>query len=431
MKKIINNRKAIYSPKLDIFITLFLWKPLYGALALVLLSPIVAPQPQSIDALEILFIFIWVLTFLNWLFRYFISPRWYKNSLNLPLFTLFLLCMASFFLAKSQGTSTYSWLRGFVPFLNILMFFLFLDQIKSKNDVEQIANVIRITTFIYFVANIYILLKNLGFRIPTSPWEIRAAYADLAKTQFSVLCMMFTYALWLRQARKKDLLLFFLPLTISLTVGIRGALLPGFILFIITLYSIKLKHIKFLMGFTWVSVALVSLFALLFSQIIGILFENIYSLHKARTQRFIEVGDVRVLETKVVLENFKETPIFGKGLGFVYSYSRSPYLPGKTLIWEGRYTHNIFTFFMLDFGIIGVLLLMWLIIATVKEYIITKIKLAGNPLFDYTYAAGLALLGTLMYSLLEAIVNSTSFWLTTTMLMAIVIKSRFLKGNQR
>ena len=81
----------------------------------------------------------------------------------------------------------------------------------------------------------------------------------------------------------------------------------------------------------------------------------------------------RLVEYKVAYENWKESPILGKGLGYAWHSDKLPYADGIIFM------HNIIAYWLMDYGVVGIAFLILVIIAIIGCFIkIVKNANANN-----------------------------------------------------
>lgn len=81
---------------------------------------------------------------------------------------------------------------------------------------------------------------------------------------------------------------------------------------------------------------------------------------------------VRIIEIRTAIQKLKESPVLGKGLGYRWTAVGVDY--GEPVI----YMHNIVAFFMVDFGLLGIMYLLAMIILIIWFYIKVQNNMALN-----------------------------------------------------
>jgi hypothetical protein len=137
----------------------------------------------------------------------------------------------------------------------------------------------------------------------------------------------------------------------------------------------------------------------------------------AYTRKFAELlaagiaGNTRVAEYTAVVQQWSTSPLFGKGLGFEYSYLR----PETGVTWLGTYTHNLLSFAALDAGAFGVVV----VGAALVVWTTTALSVLKNGTRGAAGPAA-AILALLCYAMVEATFRTLSFWAVLAILVGML-----------
>ena len=406
-------------------------RPLNGIFILLPLTVILPPAPQEIGPIELGYIIIFAFTALMGTFKY----RNVKNRISLPLLCLFALIVVSFFTRQLSDTSLYHWVRGVVPFLNLIMFFIILSDLRDMFDVNRIIWMFRIIAALIIVLVTAAVIPGIGGILSTGNYiELRASLAQGSFGPLTIMLPVFLSALWLSPIHRSkiDLLLVILLVFVNTLTLLRSAVIIFFIIgaLFVRKYSIKdidrtllkVMLLLFLM-------ALLSFASYMLSENVSSFVNLIYTGFTDRFARLETIGDVRTLENRVVLQHFMESPLLGHGLGYQFSYDRGNFM-GRSYLWSGGYTHNIFTYFLLVFGIPGIILLVWITIAVWKEYIAEQKRSDNARARGYMYATGIGILTLFLYANVQSVFRSVSYMFILSVLLAILVKINGLQPNK-
>lgn len=408
-------------------------KPIVGIYLLVPLSVILPPAPQEIGPLEIIYIAIFALTVFAWViqFKYFKHGQLFLNRLIPPFLVLYILIFISFFTRQLSDTTLYHWVRGVIPFLNLCIFFVLLSEIKDIRDVNRITWVFRLTAIILIISVANSVFPVLGGAITAENFiEIRASLEEGTFGPLTAMLPVFLFSLWINrvQSEKLDLVILIALILIATITFLRSLVLIFAFMGIIIIFRYFRRS-----GFQLLPKIILVVFFLIFSIILAYVtsekirsfLDLIYIGFSSRFERLETVGDVRMLETKEVLYHFKESPVIGHGIGFQFSYDRGEFMgPWKTFLWSGGYTHNIFTYFLLVFGVIGVVILFWIIYSVWREYRLGTKHISDNMIQGYLFAVGMGLLAMFLYANFQSVYRSLNYLLLISILLATLVKLR-------
>jgi len=414
---------------------------LFNQLALIsvllLLSTIIPPAPKEIGIFEIVYIITFGLNIYIWLIRrrFLKIP---KNTINISLTFLYLLLIESYFVGRLYDVSLEKYIRGIVPFLNSLVFFIVLTELKSPQQISLLINTLRLIALIFPLKAGNDIINSLITEPLISYAKIRASLEGSMFGVYVITLPIFfiTLRIFAKDLSSKfDWLIIILSSTTLIITFLRSAILIfTFVLMLLISKAvhektINIKKILFIILKIGISLSCLSL-TLIFEPVRILLNTALSIVLSGYIDRFkflLEKGDVRLVETQEVLKHFIESPFLGKGLGFQYSYHRDIYM-NKSFFWMGGYTHNIYTYFLLDFGIVGTLILTLLIISIIYEF--KKNNKHPSPrIRGLNFSFGLAILTMFLYANFQSIYRSVPYFLLFFTFLGIMVKLRYLKDT--
>jgi hypothetical protein len=122
-------------------------------------------------------------------------------------------------------------------------------------------------------------------------------------------------------------------------------------------------------------------------------------------------SNTRLAETAAVLDHWQRSPLLGNAPGYRYAYMR----PELGLVWQGAYTHNVFTYMLLTGGVAGTALMAWVYGAVLWS---TRVLAQGPTVIGI----GLAIMALLAYALFQATFRTVGFWPTLAVLIALQLQ---------
>ncbi|MCS7254558.1 MAG: O-antigen ligase family protein [Armatimonadetes bacterium] len=377
------------------------------------------PAPHSIYIGEIVYIGLFVIVIFIFATQVLMrgSIQISSNYLYIPLLCIFILTIASLWQGiVVNGTPFYLWLRGFIPFVNYLIFFLLIRELRSLSNLYILIGFLLASALVILFKIIFVIANAY----PLNLLEIRAALPRHAFQPHILASFGFLIGYATESSGKKRLCAILLALIFlaSMLVTISRSL---------TLLAILIGIIG-IMRRTRFPVILLKLiilcitFAFLFSLISAKKTVNLHSIWISRFSRNI-LEDVRVEESAAVLKEFAKHPILGNGLGYQYSYYRS----AINLEWEGGYTHNFITYILLTMGLVGLIIFLWLLGTILLELHLTYKAVAksqNEQIRSIFWGLVLCLIGVLLYSLMQSIFRALAFPIIVSFTLAGIVSLR-------
>ena len=162
--------------------------------------------------------------------------------------------------------------------------------------------------------------------------------------------------------------------------------------------------------------------------------ENAWNLFKGLLKQRInpqsyEIMDkgsvsVRIMEFSIALSELKGNYMFGNGLGYEYDASELGYGSDKV-----GYMHNIIAYFMLDFGILGLILLISLIRLLIVQYLRNmKQNACSKELINHNALIGAVILSFAVYANFFAMIRSIHF---NYMIIFFIAMLSLMSNNER
>jgi O-antigen ligase len=315
--------------------------------AAALMSLVPAPN----DPLTILFILALLSLFIVNLFEFLSCPVLDFRLADAFLVGFLLFCLSSYFTAYSFGTSFADWARAAVPF--VFMTFFWLVRIDDKDDVTFTIDIILTSCLIWSTKIVF--LSAYAFLDDQSNILSRLTFATLdAALPFGIVgCICSLYLSGGIYVRFRYLLfIYFLIFVIA--VGYRAQIFILLCVLAAFLFELKWRN------------RLIFLSILLASLAVGVVGLRDVPAVALLTERISNIGEdsadsARQLERKFGLDQFYDSPIVGKGLGFQVPAALSfnddiAALLSTTDRDTVGYLHNILVYLLMDLGLVGLTL---------------------------------------------------------------------------
>lgn len=335
-----------------------------------------------------LFNFNWYLTDLVMFISYLsIIPRIMNGNNKIPLNPLSIsiilfLCIVfvNALWALSSGNDKQSVFYDLRSFVYYLTFLPLLVSVSNINRITQILTIFLVIGFIKSGIDVFLSLFVYPQSFDTSTMQY-FPFARLTGYSEIVYPSTFTAALFLlilRNKIKEKLILIpvvmvsFLALLLSLTRGSWFALLVTVIIgVIILIYYRRFRiNLKVVFSFSVTLAAFIGLFH--FVDLINL--EKFWLRFTSISMNKIDISNLgRLIEYVTALQAFQENPIFGKGLGFFFTYF-APGIGYQSTI----YCHNSYLYILAKMGIIGAIPLLFIIYFIIK----TGLKILSSESID-------------------------------------------------
>lgn len=363
----------------------------------------------------------------------------------------FVMCMASSLWAMTRSIPFGDVLRGIMPFL-WLSYILFLPKELSGDKQEFLIRVLSVIAALYSLRIIVYFMVYVRNNI----YE-RVTFHLFQSTSFLTMfgVLLFLY-LFLRTFQKKYIVLFavaYISVVLTETKSMMACVIGGILVFAIITFAGEIRNGK---KFTyskrvfWMLFLCLGITVILFTGTkLGYRWRNVIEIVQVPEEdpedtqappgkeegqgetpdknysQIIKVKDPgsvsdRLIEYKTAIEKWKHSPVFGQGLGYRWSAAGLDY--GGPVI----YMHNVVAFCLMDFGIIGILYLLAVIISLLFLFVkVSKCrKMDGQVLQFYFWFA--ACITAFVYANFFAVFRSIEF----VLLMAVMISMVLIKGKE-
>ncbi len=282
--------------------------------------------------------------------------------------TIVLLSMPVSFL---NGTRPGDIFRGLVPFLNMAMFPVILLYFPLPQGMKALHWLLRITAVLLCASVFTSVAPGISSAMGGGNYhDIRSSLGDGA---FSTLTIMLPAYFMGRYAING----FAGKLDVCILLGLLAVVIFSFLRSAIVSLVLISAGLVYFFGNArlWAKrIVILALLALTVIPILGTLSDGfsglgdlIYGAYANRFEKSTDDTNPHIQELKAVFENLGPSLIMGNGLGYRWTYVRS-LSGGSAQIWEGGFTHNMFTYILLDFGLAGLLAFLWLLLSLWKEW---------------------------------------------------------------
>lgn len=340
-----------------------LWKPIIGLAAYLLIYPMV-PQGESVNLLKtsmlglnVILLFIWVWQKITVRENVMANPayRW-------MIFFFIFLCFSPF-LGRISGFSVMDWARDIAPFLNLLLIPFLVEFLNDKKN-RWLWYLVFVPITFGLLRDILFLLGRYGVPAPTFMNYYPIRLSTFHPAMIFILGVMFL-------AQKAPQRVWWSVNTAAALAVI--ALTPTRTVWFSLPFTLALLF-TFYQRFRRLALAAIGLMIIIMGWLVFVP-GNPYSTFKSygtggsyvqmQSARIfgIQHQDVAILnradETKVVMEKFKGSPLYGVGFGFKYVFWRH-HVSGKggSGFYENNFTHNDVANILAKGGLAGLLLFM-------------------------------------------------------------------------
>jgi len=345
---------VLLNPKIGVFILLFLQLGL-------------TQSTVGLNKIEIIFMIFFGSVIIGWILRQLLKKdiAIRQSSLNFPILLFLAFCVFSFIKASYNNVSIMNWFVECRVFLILILFFIILNEFKSKEELKWLIYSFLLITTLICLRDIFLVVQRGSLE---KVWRIAGLqYASLfflMAIPFSISMFLTTRHLLVKWLQIPLILLFIYRLLISVTRSYVLALLAISVIFVATLLVLKTFKNKRLF---FRIVALIILLCIISGVVFLIFPVQMDRIVKNFLMRFSVLKDFyspqnisvlsRVEEIKAVWNYAIKQPLLGHGFGFKYQY----YRPNQTFH-DVSYVHFIPLFFFLKVGFIGTSLIIWIII---------------------------------------------------------------------
>ena|GEM_PF-5078750 len=354
-----------------VLLLITLLNPKFGIFVLLFLQLGLTQSTEGLTKAKIVFIIFFFAVFVGWLLKKLIKGKISipRSFLGLPIMIFGGMCFFSYIMAVYNNISTNVWFSCIHPFLNLVLFFVILDEFKSKKE-------IKLLIYEFLLVAALICLKDILFAVKMGGFNV---VGEVAGTDYASLYFIFSIPLsiaiflsaknfWIKWLQIPLLLLYFFRILISLMRSYIIVFVAGEVMFILLLLSLRiLKRKKLLFRIVTLTIIVFIIFGFLYL----LFYQNANEYIQKNIFRFSVLKDFyslkngsmldRIAEARAVWDQSWRQPIFGHGFGFKYQY----YGSGHQL-YEYNYVHDAPLYFFLTIGLAGLLIVIWLVRRTLS-----------------------------------------------------------------
>ena len=292
----------------------------------------------------------------------------------------FVICFISGIYGCCKGNSLANFIRGLLPFCWYIYIIIFSSK-RERSSYSRIVLGFALVACAYALRIIiyYIVFVLLG---ESSRVTLNLSVATSPITMVGVIIFIYFYLFYSRKFSGLYLggmALCYLAMSLTITKSMTVANVLGIVIFAILVLIIRLKIKDKNFG--------ISSFFKKLLIIVGILVivTGVIYMTTNMAQRWESAAEAvatnemdgsvapRLVEYKVAYENWKESPVLGKGLGYTWHSDKLPYADGIIFM------HNIIAYWLMDYGVVGIAFLIVVIIAIIGCFIkIVKNANANN-----------------------------------------------------
>ena len=350
-----------------IFFLITLLNPKFGIFILLFLQLGLTQSAAGVNKIEIIFMIFFGTVVVSWvlhqLLKKEIAISW--SSLNFPILLFLAFCVFSFIKASYNNVSIMNWFAEWRVFLILILFFIILNEFKSKEELKWLIYSFLLITTSICLRDIFLVIQQGGLEQVRRVAGLQyASFFFIMAIPFSISIFLTTKRFLVKWLQIPLILLFIYRLLISIMRSYILTLLVMLVIFVGTLLVLKTfknKRLFFRM------VSLIILVCIISGVVFLVFPVQMDRIVKNTLIRFSVLKDFsspqnisafsRVAEIKAVWNYAIKQPVLGHGFGFKYQY----YRPNQKF-YDVPYVHFIPLFFFLKVGFIGILLIIWIII---------------------------------------------------------------------
>jgi len=339
----------------------------FGIFVLLFLQLGLTQSTAGVNKIEIIFMIFFGTVVVGWILRQLlkkgIAISW--SSLNFPILLFLAFCVFSFIKAFYNNVSIMNWFAEWRVFLILILFFIILNEFKSKEELKWLIYSFLLITTLICLRDIFLVIQQGGLEQVRRVTGLQyASLFFIMAIPFSISIFLTTRHLLVKWLQIPLILLFIYRLSISIMRSYILALLVILVIFVATLFVLKTFKNKRLF---FRIVSLIILVCIISGVVFLIFPVQMDRIVKNSLIRFSILKDFsspqnisvlsRVAEIKAAWNYAIKQPLLGHGFGFKYQY----YRPNQKF-YDIPYVHFIPIFFFLKVGFIGILLIIWIII---------------------------------------------------------------------
>jgi len=338
----------------------------FGIFVLLFLQLGLTQSTAGVSKIEIIFMIFFGTVVVGWILRQLLKKgiviSW--SSLNFPILLFLAFCVFSFIKAFYNNVSIMNWFAEWRVFLILILFFIILNEFKSKEELKWLIYSFLLITTLICLRDIFLVIQQGGLEQVRRVTGLQyASLFFIMAIPFSISIFLTTRHLLVKWLQIPLILLFIYRLLISIMRSYILVLLVILVIFVATLFVLKTfknKRLFFRM------VSLIILVCIISGVVFLIFPVQMDRIVKNSLIRFSILKDFsspqnisalsRVAEIKAAWNYAIKQPLLGHGFGFKYQY----YRPNQ-IFYDISYVHFIPLFFFLKIGFIGILLITWII----------------------------------------------------------------------
>lgn len=343
--------------------------PLKGLVLVVALSALFVRSTEEITLPEIVYGVLFGTVMLGWCARRLAAAQPFAPAAADRMLVWFLaVCVASAVPAFLYGNDMMKWLRELIPFLVFLPYLVIVTTLNRLSDLRWLCAAFLAVTVSMGVVNFYEYWLNVANA--RELWELiagrRAPGEPLFFATLAVTMTLIAYE-GFRGWRTVGYLALAVFAVVALAITFsRGAWVATLIALGVAVVLMPARRrwtvIKYAAGLGLLALVSITLFmGPLAVDIVTVMAERFGSILSAAVDLSLRN---RLAESAEVVSRIAESPVFGYGLGYYYSFF--PLIPYEMPTW---YVHNAYLYIWLKLGLIGlVVFLVWYFTVLIHGY---------------------------------------------------------------
>ncbi len=395
---------------------------------------LVPTPPQNIEPGHIVYIGLFCIIVFASLLRWALLKASFSTK-GRVLKPFFLFCTIVFFsmpVSFLNGTGPGTIFRGLVPFLNMVMFPIILLYFPVPHGLKALHWLLRITAILLCASVFSSIAPGISSAMGGGNYQdIRSSLGDGA---FSTLTIMLPAYFMGRYAVDG----FASKLDVCILLGLLAVVVFSFLRSAILSLIVISGGLAYFLGNARLWAKRIVIFALIASTLVPIvgtmserasqLGDMVYVAYANRFGQSTDDTNPHIQELRAIFDKFGPSLIMGNGLGYRWTYVRS-LAGGSAQIWEGGFTHNMFTYLLLDFGLAGLLAFVWFLLSLWKE-LRSAFRIAPPGIKKELIPLISGMAGMLLYAQFQTAFRSVNFLLLFSIFAgAIVCTNHYLRLN--
>jgi len=343
-----------------------LLNPKFGVFILLFLQLGLIKSTSGLTNQETIFIIFFGSTIIGWILRQLLKKKtrisW--SPINLPVLSFLSFCVFSFVKASYNNISIVNWFTEWRAFLVLILFFVILNEFKSKKELKWLIYSFLLITLLICLRDIFLFIQQGGFeRLFKAAGLQYASLFFIMAIPFSITIFLTAKNFLLKWSQIPLILICAFRLLIGLMRSYILAILSMLTVFIVILLILKILKNKKIFSR---AVTLITLICIISGIIFLIFPTQMNKIIKNNITRFVVLKNfsspknvsalTHAIEIKAAWKYAIKQPLLGHGFGFKYQY----YRPNQKFV-DGAIVHFVPLFFILKIGFIGTLSIIWLI----------------------------------------------------------------------